>query len=85
MIEGVFWFTFSALAIGSASLGCYLLFSPRDTLAVRYQNFMLAKTMRPLKDEDFRNTGLIIWGMKIFGIGCLLVSAILMLAVAYLR
>ncbi|MEO0796134.1 MAG: hypothetical protein AAFX93_13270 [Verrucomicrobiota bacterium] len=85
MIEGVFWFTFSALAIGSAFLGCYLLFAPRDALAVRYQNYMLARTMRPLKDEDFGNLPKIIWGLKGAGIVCLLVSAAMLVGVSILR
>ncbi len=85
MIEGVFWLTFSVLAIGSAALGCYLLFSPRDALAVRYQNYMLAKTLRPLKDEDFGHLPKVIWGLKGFGFLCLVLSAAMLVGVTILR
>lgn len=85
MIEGVFWLTFSVLAIGSAALGCYLLFAPRDALAVRYQNYMLAKTLRPLKDEDFGHLPKIVWGLKGFGALCLMGSAAMMVGVTMLK
>lgn len=85
MIEGVFWLTFSILSIGSAALGCYLLFAPRDALAVRYQNYMLAKTLRPLKDEDFRNMGVIVWSLKGAGLACIALSAAMMVGVSLMR
>jgi len=85
MIEGIFWLTFSLLSIGSAALGCFLLFTSRDALAVRYHNYMLARTMRPLKDEDFTNTAVIVWGLKFFGLTCLLLSFVMLVGVALLR
>jgi len=85
MIEGVFWLTFSVHAIGSAAVGCYLLFSPRDALAVRYQNYMLAKTLRPLKDEDFGHLPKIVWGLKGVGLLCLLISATMLVGVTMLN
>ncbi|WP_269539515.1 hypothetical protein [Cerasicoccus fimbriatus] len=85
MIEGVFWLTFSVLAIGSAALGCYLVFAPRDALAVRYQNYMLAKTMRPLKDEDFGHLPKIVWGLKGAGLLCLTLSAGMIVGVSLIR
>ncbi|GHB93739.1 hypothetical protein [Cerasicoccus arenae] len=85
MIEGVFWLTFSILSIGSAALGCFLLFSPRDALAVRYQNYMLAKTMRPLKDEDFSHMPKVVWGLKGAGLVCLTLSALMLVGVSIIR
>lgn len=85
MIEGVFWLTFSVLAIGSAALGCYLVFSSRDALAVRYQNYMLAKTLRPLKDEDFGNMPFIVWSLKGVGLLCILGSAAMMVGVTIMK
>ncbi|MGE9294840.1 MAG: hypothetical protein ACQKBV_00920 [Puniceicoccales bacterium] len=61
------------------------MFSPRDALAVRYQNYMLARTMRPLKDEDFQNMAWIVWGMKAAGFGCLVLSGLMMVGVSILR
>jgi len=48
--------------------------SSADQLTVRYQNFMLARTMRPLEDEDFKNVSRIIFGLKTLGIVLLMGS-----------
>lgn len=68
MIESIFWQVASILIILPAFLGVYLLASSSDQLTVRYQNYMLAKTMKPLKDEDFKNIKKIIFGLKMLGL-----------------
>ncbi len=67
MIEGLFWHMVSLLLVLPAALGMYLVFSPKDSLVVRYQNFMLSWTARPLKDEDFQGIYRIMNGVKVFG------------------
>ncbi|QYY36639.1 hypothetical protein [Ruficoccus sp. ZRK36] len=57
-----------------AALGCYLVLANADNLTVKYQNYQLARTMQPLKDEDFRNMPKIIWRLKAVGVVLLLFS-----------
>jgi hypothetical protein len=74
MLEGLFWI-FVAVLIGvPASLGFYLVLSTSDKLTVKYQNYQLARTMQPLKDEDFRDMPRIIWRLKAIGVILLLFS-----------
>ncbi|MDP0497881.1 MAG: hypothetical protein Q7Q73_16890 [Verrucomicrobiota bacterium JB024] len=48
--------------------------STSDKLTVKYQNYQLARTMQPLKDEDFRDMPRIIWRLKAIGVILLLFS-----------
>ncbi len=73
-MEGLFWI-FVAILIGvPASLGFYLVLANSDKLTVKYQNYQLARTMQPLKDEDFHDMPRIIWRLKAVGILLLLFS-----------
>lgn len=71
----LFWLLISAVAIIMAFLGIYLIFSPSDHLTVRYQNFRLSYTQRPLKDEDFPNMPKVIWTLKLTGVLMLVAGA----------
>lgn len=67
MLESIFWQGASILVFLPGFLGLYLLLTSPDRLTVQYQNYMLRKTMRPLKDEDFSKSNLVVIGLKVFG------------------
>lgn len=75
MLEGLFWIFIAVLIGVPASLGCYLVLANSDKLTVKYQNYQLARTMQPLKDEDFSNMPRIIWMLKTVGVLLLVFSA----------
>ncbi|MBC2595541.1 hypothetical protein H5P28_14840 [Ruficoccus amylovorans] len=75
MLEGLFWIFIAVLIGVPASLGCYLVLANSDKLTVKYQNYQLARTMQPLKDEDFSNMPRIIWLLKAVGVLLLVFSA----------
>lgn len=77
MFESILWQAASILIVLPAFLGMYLLVSSTDQLAVRYQNFMLARTMKPLKDEDFKHITWVIYGLKVLGLLLLVCSIVL--------
>ena len=60
-------FALAFLISAPAFVGLYLLVVSADTLAIRYQNFMLEMTHEPLKDEDFPHLYRIVWGIKAAG------------------
>lgn len=67
MLEGIFWHMVSFSLILPAAVGLYLVCTPKDSLVVRYQNFMLSRTARPLKDEDFMSFYRSLKGVRILG------------------
>lgn len=52
-MDAIIWFPIAFLIVAPAVLGVYVLAAPADKLGVSYQNYRLAKTGKPLKDEDF--------------------------------
>ena len=74
MLEGLFWIFIAVLIGVPASIGFYLVLATSDKLTVKYQNYQLAKTMQPLKDEDFRNMPRVIWRLKAIGVLLLVFS-----------
>ncbi len=83
MIEGLFWMLV-ALVLGLPGfVGVYLLFTSPDNLSVKYQNYRLAKTHQPLKDEDFSNMPSIILRLKMAGSALLIISVSLFAALLY--
>ena len=64
-------------------LGGYLIFTSPDNLSIKYQNYRLAKTKMPLKDEDFSNMNNIILRMKITGTALLICSLSLFITLLY--
>lgn len=75
--EGVVWFLVATLFSVSICAGMYLITENEDKLVVRYQNFMLERTMLSLKDDDFSNLPQIILSMRLMGTGLLIFDAIM--------
>lgn len=77
LFNGLLSFAFAIVVVGALALGLYLLFAPADTLVVVYQNYHLRRSMRPLKDEDFRSPRSIVRRLRALGLVSLLLAAAL--------
>ncbi len=84
MIDTVIWILFASLLIGSLALGIFLLATPSDGLAVKYQNYMLRKTALPLKDEHFTTMPQVIAGIRVLGLGMVAFAVLMAGWVGYL-
>ena len=67
MNEGLFWMLVALLVGAPGFIGAYLVFAPYDSLVVRYQNYRLARTHKPLKDEHFPDIKTKVLKLKVTG------------------
>lgn len=58
----------AAVLIGFGAMAVALLFTPGEALREQYQNLVLARTQRPLKDEDFSSFPLMLWVLRLAGL-----------------
>ena len=78
MINLIVSFLVAGLGIFLVFIGFFFLLSPRDMLTVRYQNWRLRATGRPLKDEDFPRMDSFITRLKLLGFLLLLVGVVVL-------
>ncbi len=72
------WFSIAFLIVAPAILGVYVLAAPADKLGVSYQNYRLAKTGKPLKDEDFSHLPWLLVLMKAGGMSLVVFSGLVL-------
>ena len=76
------WIGYAFLTVILMALGAYMLLVPADRLVVRYQNWRLASSGLPLKDEDFANMPRFVAASKVLG-GLLLLAGGMLLIAAF--
>lgn len=77
-MDAIIWFPIAFLIVAPAVLGVYVLAAPADKLGVSYQNYRLAKTGKPLKDEDFSHLPWLLVLMKAGGVAMIAFSALVL-------